>query len=200
MNKEAEIKELNIKMALCKNCSLHKERLKICPGDGDLNADIMMIGEGPGRTEDKTGRVFSGAAGEYLDELLLGIGLRHEDVFLCNVIKCRAPDNRDPLLSEITKCNPFLNKQIEIINPKLIVTLGRFSSGKFFAQSEIKRLRGIPCWRNSRWIYPIYHPAAGLHNSELRPKIFEQFGKIPQILKATPDMFRVEIGTQGQFI
>jgi uracil-DNA glycosylase len=167
----------------CTDCVLHESRTIAVPGDGDANADIMFIGEGPGYQEDRQGKPFVGPAGKFLDELLASIGLKREQVFITNMVKCRPPQNRDPQPSEMLACSKYLNRQIELINPKLIVTLGRFSLGKFFPGESISRARGKAREKEGRFIYPIMHPAAGLHRHELRAAIEEDFRAIPGVLE-----------------
>jgi uracil-DNA glycosylase len=167
----------------CTDCVLHESRTIAVPGDGDANADIMFIGEGPGYQEDRQGKPFVGPAGRFLDELLASIGLKREQVFITNMVKCRPPQNRDPQPSEMLACSKYLNRQIELINPKLIVTLGRFSLGKFFPGESISRARGKAREKEGRFIYPIMHPAAGLHRHELRAAIEEDFRAIPGVLE-----------------
>ena len=116
----------------CTDCPLHRDRTNAVPGEGPADAEVMFIGEGPGFQEDKQGRPFVGAAGQFLEELLASIGANRRDVFIANMIKCRPPQNRDPSPVEISSCSKYLDRQIELVNPKLIVTLGRFSLGRFF--------------------------------------------------------------------
>lgn len=178
-----DINELNILVKNCTDCGLHKVRNNTVPGSGSLEAEIMFIGEGPGYHEDRLGFPFSGPSGEYLDELLLGIGLARHIVFLANMLKCRAPDNRDPRPDEMQSCSKYLDRQIELINPKLIVTLGKFSTGKFITFKKISDVRGKVIKKDGRFILPILHPAAGLHNPAWKEIIKEDFLKIPQIMK-----------------
>ena len=142
----------------------------------------MFIGEGPGAQEDRQGRPFVGPAGQFLEELLASIGLRRQQVYIANMVKCRPPQNRDPLPAEISTCSKYLNRQIELIDPKLIVTLGRFSLARFFPGESISRARGRVRERDGRRIYPIMHPAAALYRQEMRNSIIEDFSRIPDIL------------------
>jgi DNA polymerase len=167
----------------CTDCALHQSRTIAVPGDGAAQADIMFIGEGPGYQEDRQGKPFVGPAGKFLDELLASVGLKREQVFITNMVKCRPPQNRDPQPSEMLACSKYLNRQIELINPKLIVTLGRFSIGKFFPGESISRARGKAREKEGRYIYPLVHPAAGLHRHELRSAIEEDFKGIPGVLE-----------------
>ncbi len=131
----------------------------------------MFIGEGPGFYEDRDGRPFIGQAGQLLDELLASIGLRRDDVFITNMVKCRPPNNRDPLPEEILACRTHLDKQLEMISPKVVVTLGRHSFSKFFPGEAISKARGKSRSWKGRTVFPMYHPAAALHNPKLRPVI-----------------------------
>jgi DNA polymerase len=166
----------------CERCILSDSRTQAVPGEGSLDADVVFIGEAPGFYEDRDGRPFIGQAGKLLDELLASIGLQRKDVYITNMIKCRPPDNRDPLSSEIEKCKPFLDRQMEMINPKVIVTLGRYSFQRFFPGEVLSKARGKPRQLNGFITYPIYHPAAALHNPRLRPVIEEDFKQLQDLL------------------
>ncbi len=190
---------LNLQIKQCTNCSLHQNRNNTVPGEGNIESNIMFIGEGPGYHEDKSGRPFVGISGQFLDDLLLGIGLSKEKVFLTNILKCRTPQNRDPLQSEIISCNKYLDEQIKLINPRLIVTLGRFSTAKFISFKRISDIRGKLIWKDNRYIYPIMHPAAALHNPNLKDNIIKDFRKIPDILKMNP-MINIISDNQGEQI
>jgi DNA polymerase len=143
----------------------------------------MFVGEGPGFHEDQQGRPFVGAAGKFLEELLGSINLTRSDVYICNVVKCRPPGNRDPVPEEVEACRPFLLRQIELIDPALIVTLGRFSLSWFFPRDSIGKVRGRLRQMGGRHYYHVYHPAAALHNGGLRQVIQDDFAKIPQALE-----------------
>jgi DNA polymerase len=169
----------------CTKCNLAKTRTRAVPGEGNPNADIVFIGEGPGFHEDQQARPFVGAAGKFLDELLTSIGLRRSDVFICNVLKCRPPGNRDPLPTEIEACEPWLNQQIETINPRLIVTLGRFSMSRYFPGQTISKIHGQARKFGNVTVVPMYHPAAALHQGSLRKTIEYDFSKLPGILEET---------------
>ncbi|MFQ6027679.1 MAG: uracil-DNA glycosylase family protein [Dehalococcoidia bacterium] len=180
MNSLEEISQL---VRQCTDCPLHQGRTNAVPGEGSPTADLLFIGEGPGFQEDRQGRPFVGAAGKFLEEMLSSIGLRREDVFIANMVKCRPPQNRDPQPAEISACGKYLDRQIELINPKLIVTLGRFSLGRFFPGESISRVRGRVREKDGRKIYPIMHPAAALHRQELRSTIEQDFRAIPSVLE-----------------
>lgn len=168
----------------CVICPLSEGRTNAVPGEGNPNADIMFIGEAPGFNEDRQGRPFVGAAGGVLDGLLAVIGLDRSDVFIGNMIKCRPPDNRDPQTSEMEACRPYLDRQIEIIDPKVIVTLGRHSFGKFFPGEAISKARGRARPWQGRIVFPVYHPAAALHNPRLKPALEEDFRKLPELINS----------------
>jgi DNA polymerase len=142
----------------------------------------MFIGEAPGFNEDRQGRPFVGAAGQFLEELLGLAGLRRGDVFIANVVKHRPPNNRDPEPDEMAACAGFLDRQIAAIDPPVIVTLGRFSMGRWFPGERIMRIHGQPRWIDNRLIVPMLHPAAALHQPQNRPLIEADFRKLPEIL------------------
>lgn len=167
----------------CTQCPLHQGRTNAVPGEGPANAEIMFIGEGPGAQEDRQGRPFVGPAGQFLDGLLASIGLTRQQVFIANMVKCRPPQNREPLPDEISACRPYLDRQIELIAPRLIVTLGRISLSRFFPGEGITRVRGKLREKDGRFIYPVMHPAAALHRQELRAAIIEDFRGIPAALE-----------------
>ena len=181
-----EFDELVRRIRSCTLCTLSEKRTQAVPGEGSRTADIMFIGEGPGFYEDRDGRPFVGQAGRLLDELLSSIELDRESVYITNMIKCRAPNNRDPLPSEIQSCGPYLDEQIELIAPRIIVTLGRYSFGKFFPDQTISKARGRPQKLNGLVIYPIYHPAAALHNPRLRPALEQDFQNLRSLLEEPP--------------
>jgi len=179
------LSELYIEIALCQQCEIAKFRNKVVPGEGAEDADIMFIGEAPGWYEDQQGRPFVGPAGKYLDELLASIGLSREQVYIANVIKCRPQGNRDPLPTEIHNCRKWLERQIEIIRPKMIVTLGRYSMAMFFPGKSISKIHGTAQRRDNVVYYAMYHPAAALHQQSLRRAIEEDMLKIPSLLAQT---------------
>jgi DNA polymerase len=156
----------------------------------------MLIGEGPGFHEDQQGRPFVGASGRFLSELLAHAGLTREDVFITNVVKCRPPGNRDPLPDEIAACSSYLDRQIEAINPDVIVTLGRFSMARWFAGERISKIHGQPRKSNGRLIVPMFHPAAALHQQSIRPQIEDDFRKLPKFL-AEVEQERAEKDNNG---
>ena len=176
------LSELNKEIALCQQCEIAKYRNRVVPGEGAEAADIMFIGEAPGWHEDQQGRPFVGPAGKYLDELLATIGLNRAQVYIANVIKCRPQGNRDPLPMEIQNCRLWLERQIEIINPKMIVTLGRYSMAMFFPGKSISKIHGTVQKRDDMLYYAMYHPAAALHQGSLRQEIEADMLKIPTLL------------------
>lgn len=166
----------------CRKCDLAKGRSRVVPGEGAEDADIVFIGEAPGWHEDQQGRPFVGSAGKFLEELLATIGLKREDVYICNVIKCKPPQNRDPLPIEIKTCQPWLDRQLELIHPKIIVTLGRYSMARFFPGETISKAHGKVRRQGDVIYYAMYHPAAALHQQNLRPVIQADMLKIPSLL------------------
>ncbi len=176
------LSELNVEIAHCQRCEIAKERTKAVPGEGPEDAEIMFVGEAPGWHEDQQGRPFVGSAGKYLEQLLASIGLKREQVYITNVIKTRPPANRDPLPTEIGNCQEWLERQIEIIRPKMIVTLGRYSMAKFFPGKSISKIHGSAQKRDNIIYYAMYHPAAALHQQSLRQVIGADMLKIPAIL------------------
>ncbi len=147
-----------------------------------LSAKVLFIGEGPGFHEDRQGRPFVGPAGQFLEELLESINLRRSDVFITNVVKCRPPNNRDPLPEEIAACNEYLDRQIAALRPSVIVTLGRFSMAKFFGNEKISAIHGRARKKDGYICIAMYHPAAGLHQTSLKDVIREDFKKIPLVI------------------
>ena len=190
MNPDA-LAGFNARVASCTACALHEGRTQTVPGDGDPNAEILFIGEAPGFNEDKQGSPFVGQAGRVLDQLLLEIELTRADVFVANVLKCRPPNNRDPLPEEIETCEPFLSEQIRGIRPKVIVTLGRFALQYFLPGASISKSRGRQVRCEPYLLYPLYHPAAALRQGKLMQILRDDFQKIPQII-ATAERPSVE--------
>lgn len=182
MSSEEILREVAAEVSTCAKCNLWKGRTKAVPGEGNPHAKILFIGEGPGFHEDKQGRPFVGPAGQFLDELLASINLKRSDVFITNVVKCRPPNNRDPLPEEIAACNDYLDRQIEAIKPQVIVTLGRFSMTKFFGNEKISSIHGRARKKDGYICIAMYHPAAGLHQASLKDTIREDFKKIPLII------------------
>jgi uracil-DNA glycosylase family 4 len=175
--------ELYNKIAVCPDCDLSRSRNRTVPGEGPEDAEIMFVGEAPGFYEDQQGRPFVGPAGHLLEDLLASIGLRRDQVYIANVIKCRPPDNRDPLPKEIEACRKWLERQIELIKPTIIVPLGRFSLAWFSPNDPIGRVHGQARYRDGIYYLPMYHPAAALHAANMRRAIEEDFQKLPAVLE-----------------
>ena len=176
------ITDIASQISQCTSCELHKTRTLTVPGHGDPKSKIMIIGEAPGRNEDQIGMPFIGKAGDILDILLESIDLDRTKIFITNMVKCRPPQNRDPYSTEITHCSGFLDHQIHVIDPLIIITLGRFSLNKFLPNTTIKNVRGTIHKWNQYTIFPIYHPAAALYNPKLLPKMKSDFEKISLII------------------
>ena len=183
MNPMNTLEDVAGRVRSCTSCPLHAGRTNAVPGEGPEDAGIMFIAEGPGANEDEQGRPFVGQAGYFLDDLLAIAGMNRSDVFITNMIKCRAPGNRDPEKSEMDACSKYLDRQIEIINPKLIVTLGRFSLGKFIPGETITKARGRVRRRSGLNIFPIMHPAAGLRRKENKETVIQDFLALPETLR-----------------
>lgn len=194
----SELEALAAEIAECTNCLLHRGRTKTVPGEGPENADLMFIGEAPGFHEDQQGRPFVGAAGKFLEELLESIGLGRKDVFIANVIKCRPPGNRDPLPEEIEACKSYLDRQIELIQPEMVVTLGRFSMARAFPKARISRIHGQPRKVGGVLYYPMYHPAAALHQPSLRRIIEEDMRRIPELLDQAAQIAESPLPTEAE--
>jgi uracil-DNA glycosylase len=175
----ASMRELEAQVRVCTLCKLSKTRTNAVPGEGSLQAEVMFIGEGPGYHEDKQGRPFVGAAGSFLNELLGIAGLSRESAYIANVVKCRPPNNRDPEPEEIAACAPYLTRQIELIDPLVIVTLGRYSMARFFPGERISQIHGTAKLVEGRLCVAMYHPAAGLHQASLADIIRSDFRKLP---------------------
>jgi DNA polymerase len=194
MSAEEALDKLAKQIVVCTRCELHRSRKKAVPGEGPTQAEIMLIGEGPGFHENEQGRPFVGAAGKFLDQLLEQAGVTRPDVWITNVVKCRPPGNRDPLPDEIETCTSnYLFHQIEIVNPRIIVTLGRFSMSLFFKNARITQIHGQMQRVGERFVIAMYHPAAALHQMALKPAILADFAKLPQLLKQA----RAELGKSG---
>lgn len=181
-NKEEELKLLNEEIKICKKCRLCETATNAVPGYGNPHSEIIFIGEAPGMNEDLQGLPFVGRAGKLLDFLLSQINLNREQVWIGNIIKHRPPDNRDPLGDEIEACKPYLTRQIEIIKPKLVVTLGRFSMNYFLPFAKISDSHGVAIPKDNMLIYPVYHPAAALRNPKMKIALMKDFLQIPYII------------------
>ena len=175
----------------CRGCRLAETRTNVVPGEGNLHADLMLIGEGPGEQEDRTGRPFVGPAGQLLDRMLLAIGLSRENVYICNIVKCRPPHNRDPLPAEQEACSPFLARQIALVEPRIIVCLGRIAAqGIMKADLRITREHGVWYEHNGCMYMATYHPSALLRDESKRPEAFEDLVKLrQQIREMCPEVY-----------
>jgi len=182
MSAEETLAQIATEVSGCTSCVLHKTRKKSVPGEGPANCEIMFIGEGPGMNENEQGRPFVGAAGQFLEQLLAQAGLKRPDVWIGNVVKCRPPNNRDPMPEELAACNLYLERQIAAINPSIIVTLGRFSMGKFMPGAKISVVHGQMRKVGDRFVIAMFHPAAALHQPQLKTTILADFAKLPQLL------------------
>jgi DNA polymerase len=188
MSAEQKLEKLAKKIKVCTKCELHRSRKEAVPGEGPTQAEIMFIGEAPGARENDQGRPFVGAAGKFLDQLLEQAGVTRADVWITNVVKCRPPGNRDPLPDEIKTCTGnYLQHQIEIVNPSIIVTLGRHSMGLFFKGAKITQIHGQMRQVDDRFVIAMYHPAAALHQLSLKPAIMADFARLPELLEAARD-------------
>lgn len=176
------LEKIAAEVAACQGCPLARTRTHTVPGCGDPRPEIMFIGEGPGKNEDQQGKPFVGAAGKVLDDLLAGIKLKREDVFIANVIKCRPPLNRDPLPEEASACAHFLERQIALLQPKIIILLGRHAMDRFLPGLKISEAHGKPKRKNGQVYFPIYHPAATIYQRNLREVLEKDFSKIPKLI------------------
>ncbi len=182
MSNAEALQEIAEQVHVCTRCELYRGATNAVPGEGNPNARILLIGEAPGFHEDAQGKPFIGNSGKFLTELLAKAGLSREDVFITNVVKHRPPGNRDPLPDEILACALWLDKQISIIDPDVIVTLGRFSMARYFPGQRISKIHGQPKEVDGRFVVPMYHPAAALHNGSLKPELEADFAKLPRLL------------------
>jgi uracil-DNA glycosylase family 4 len=180
MNPIDVLQQVAAESAICTKCDLQYSRKLAVPGEGPVNAEIFFIGEGPGFHENEQGRPFVGAAGQLLEELLASIHLKREQVFITNVVKCRPPGNRDPQTEELAACSDYLERQILSINPRVIVTLGRYSMARFLPNAKISEIHGEAVRVHGRLIVPMYHPAAALHQPSLRSTVEADFARLPE--------------------
>jgi DNA polymerase len=182
MGSERLLAEIGDEVRTCTRCPLGRRRTVAVPGEGNPLSDVLLVGEGPGAREDATGRPFVGPAGQLLDELLASIGWAREDVFITNVVKCRPPGNRDPEPDEIAACGHFLDRQEAALEPLVVVTLGRFSLRRYLPGARIGAIHGRVQRRGSSQVFPMYHPAAALHQSSLRETLFADIRGLPLAL------------------
>jgi uracil-DNA glycosylase family 4 len=176
----SELQLIHSEILECTKCELHKSRTNAVPGEGPYDARIMFVGEGPGQNEDEQGRPFVGAAGKFLTELLESIGLKRSNVFITNIVKCRPPNNRAPRKPEIEACNPYLQSQIKLINPRIVCALGTPAITTLMGDEySASRFHGKPLTKGGVILLPMYHPAATLYDASLKETLFHDF----QILK-----------------
>ena len=194
----SELTDLYGVIAACQKCALAKGRSNTVPGEGPEQAEIMFIGEAPGFHENRLGRPFVGAAGKFLEELLASIGMKRTEVYICNVIKCRPPENREPLPNEIEACRLYLDQQIALVKPRMIVTLGRYSMAKFLPKASISRTHGVPTRVGEYIVLPMFHPAAALHQPKYRSDIEQDFRQIPRILAEASGVTETPPGEQAE--
>jgi len=183
MDKKLLLSQIEKKIHDCKKCSLWNGATNPVPGEGNPDSEVVFVGEGPGFNEDKQGRPFVGQAGKLLDKLLSSIELSREEVFITNVIKHRPPENRDPIPSEILACKYWLDQQMEIIKPKIVVTLGRYSMARYMQNVKISEVHGNPTKIKSLIVIPMYHPAAALRSRSVLDSIERDFQRNKGILK-----------------
>lgn len=185
--KQKKLEELAQRMRQELTYELARSATHCVPGEGDAQAQVMFIGEAPGRDEDISGRPFVGRSGQLLRANIRRIGWKESDVFIANVVKHRPPENRDPTPEEIAHCAPFLDEQIRIISPKLIVTVGRYSMGKFFPNEKISGIHGKVfkvAWKEMTFfVFPLYHPAAALRSTAMKNAFEHDFDKLPKVLE-----------------
>lgn len=193
MNASDVLQEVAAQAAVCKRCDLQFSRKLAVPGEGPANAEIMFIGEGPGFHENEQGRPFVGAAGQFLEELLATIGMTRQQVYITNVVKCRPPGNRDPQFEEVRACSEYLESQIQAINPKVIVTLGRYSMARFLPNAKISEIHGQAVRVRGRLIVPMFHPAAALHQPSLRSSVLADFAKLPEWMSKAGNIPELQI-------
>lgn len=188
MNSKEVLEQVAQEVSACERCILSYSRKKAVPGEGPANASIMFIGEGPGFHENEQGRPFVGAAGRFLEELLASIGMERTQVFITNVVKCRPPGNRDPLPEELEACSDYLERQIQAVNPKVIVTLGRYSMARYFPNAKISEVHGQAMRVRGRLVVPMYHPAAALHQASLKPAVERDFALLPELIAKSVEL------------
>ncbi len=176
--------DIATEVTACTRCPLAETRTRSVPGNGDPTSPYLFIGEAPGANEDAQGLPFVGNAGSVLNRLIEGIGLQREEVFVTNIVKCRPPDNRDPEAAEIEACSYYLSRQIELMDPEAIITLGRFSMSHFLPGERISRIHGSSHEVDGRIIISMYHPAASLHQPSLADTLAKDFRQIPEVVAA----------------
>ena len=186
MSAEEGLAVISREVAECTKCPLHASRTRAVPGEGPPGARVMFIGEGPGFNEDREGRPFVGAAGQNLQGLLSLASLRREQVFITNIVKCRPPGNRRPAKSEADTCYQYLRRQVELIDPEVVVLLGDTALKQFFPDSSLGGLHGRPVSRSGRTFFPTYHPASIIYNKSLKDVLEADFDALGKLLRAPP--------------
>jgi uracil-DNA glycosylase len=184
----AALEEVASEVRSCTRCRLHETRTRAVPGEGNPDTEVVFVGEGPGQNEDRQGRPFVGRAGDLLVRFLATLRWRRDEVFITNIVKCRPPDNRDPEPDEIAACAPYLQRQLEILDPALIVTLGRHSLGRFMPGSRISQAHGTvrpvdpATGASSALVFAMYHPAAALRTPDIERTSYDDIASIPAAL------------------
>lgn len=198
--KEELLSQIDKVVKTCHKCRLWRTATHAVPGEGSPNAKVMFIGEGPGYHEDKLGRPFVGRAGKLLDQLLVANGLKRQDVFITNVVKHRPPDNRAPMKDEARACMPYLLQQIKVINPEVIVPLGRSALEIFLKNTLISEAHGVPYKNGNRVIFPLYHPAAALRSQSVMKILEKDFSNLSKVVKGElkPKELEIENGDKNQ--
>jgi uracil-DNA glycosylase family 4 len=192
--RRAALDQIADEVRACTRCRLHEQRTRAVPGEGNSDTEVVLVGEGPGFNEDREGRPFVGRAGGLLVRLLGALGWRREDVFITNVVKCRPPDNRDPAADEIAACAPYLRRQLEALDPAVVVTLGRHSLGSFLPGARISQVHGTAhpadptTGARNALVFALYHPAAALRTPALERESFEDVARLPDVLLRSRDL------------
>jgi uracil-DNA glycosylase family 4 len=204
--RQAALEAIGAEVRACTRCRLHEGRSRAVPGEGHPDTEVVLVGEGPGMNEDRQGRPFVGRAGDLLVRMLATIGWRREEVFITNIVKCRPPDNRDPEPDEIAACWPYLQRQLEILEPAVVVTLGRHSLGRFMPGARISQAHGTHRLADDAsgvpgaTVFALYHPAAALRSGEVERQSFDDVALIPRVLleaRATRETSRTVVAAAG---
>lgn len=196
--RRAALEAIGAEVRDCTRCRLHATRTHAVPGEGDPSTEVMFVGEGPGQNEDREGRPFVGRAGGLLVNLLGHIGWTREDVFITNIVKCRPPGNRDPEPDEVEACAPFLRRQLEVLDPAVIVTLGRHSMGRFMPGARISQAHGTvrpadpSTGARDATVFAMYHPAAALRTPSIERESYEDVARIPAVLTTARERRRAQ--------
>jgi len=196
MKSQDLLDQINAQINKCSGCRLCKVRIKAVPGEGPVGSLLAFVGEAPGANEDRSGTPFCGRAGDLLDRLLIMIGVKRSQIWVGNVLKCRPPENRGPMVDEVRACRTYLEKQLELIGPRLVIPLGKFATDHFIPEARISQVKGIPVRSGGFLIYPVYHPAAALRSSAVLAELEKGFKKIPAVLSADPHQFPIVGGSK----